>query len=306
MRGCRLALSPAALGGALAILVCLFALCAPARADDVSPFTSLDSGVCDKLEDIQFQVGPPDAEIVAACQALRRSKIFSQSFSGGPAELALSLVGMVLTYGLFGVPMRALAGLMGRPVGRTKAAMSIEAPLGLALRGAIGLLLLVILELLPFAPAIGCLAIVAALIALMRRLGATPPRSGIENVGATPSLFSIVLADLANDAAASAIGLLGLALLARQDARILGLGVVFVIAASIPSVVVARRRLRRHDVVFVAIAAVLGAIFGVVASADPQTTESFGRTTLSVLSIPLLFAAAVLGAGWMGRQRSSA
>jgi hypothetical protein len=299
MRGCGLLLSAAALRRTLAILFCLFALCAPASADDISPLTNLDTGACDRLEDIHLQVGPPDAEIVAACQALRRSMIFSQSFSGGPWAFVLSLIGIVLTYAAFGVPMRALAGLMGRPVGRTMAAMSIEALLGLALRSIIGLLALVISELLPFAPAVGCLAIVGALIVSMRPRHASPPRPEVENVAATPSLFSVIAADLVNDAAASALGVLGLALLARADARVLGLGLAAAIVASIPRVVAARRRLCSHEVACIAIAAVLSGIFGVVAAADPRLAEALGPTMLPVLSIPPLFAIAVIGAAWM-------
>ena len=305
MTACRFSISPPTLVRALAIF-CLFALFAPASAEDVSSFTNVDIAGCDRLDDIHLQVGPPDAEIVAACQALRRSMIFSQGFSGGPAALALSLLGIVLTYAVLGVPMRALAGLMGRPFGRTTAAMSIEAVLGLTLRGAIGLTLLVVLELVAFAPAIGCLVMVGATIWAMRARVASGPQPGPQNAAAAPSALSIILADLVNDVGASALGVLGLALLARQDVRILGLGVAVAIIASSPAIVATRRRLCRHDVIFAVAAAVLSAIFGIVAAADPQWAENFGPTMLPVLLIPLLFAAAVVGANWMGRRGSAA
>jgi hypothetical protein len=306
MRGCRLPISSKAFWRTLALFFCLFTFCGRASADDSSPFTNLDAGVCDTLEDIHLQVGPPDAEIVAACHALRRSKVFSQSFSGSAAELALSLVGIALTYVVFGVPMRALAGLMGAPVGRSRAAMTIEALLGVALRGALGLLLLVILQLLPFAPIIGCLAIMGAMIALMLPRLASPPTAEIDNVEAAPSAFSVVVADLANDAAASALGVLGVALLAREDVRVLALGIVFVVVASSPIAMAARRRLRGQEINFLAIAAVLSAIYGVVAAADPQLAEGFGQMMRPTLSIPLLFAGGVIGVSWMARRESPA
>jgi hypothetical protein len=300
----RLSLGPPMLWRALAIVFCLFSLCAAARADDLFSFTNVDIAGCDRLDDIRLQVGPPDAEIVAACRALRRSMVFSQGFSGGPAALALSLLGIVLTYAVLGVPMRALTGLMGRPFGRTTSAMTIEALLGLTLRGAIGLLLLVAAQLVAFAPAIGCLVLVGAMIWAMRRRAAAAALPQSDHATAAPSALSLVLADLANDVGASVLGVLGLALLARQDVRLLGLGIAVAVIASSPASVAARRRLRAHDILFMGAAAVLSAIFGFVAAADPQWAESFGETTLPVLLIPLLFA--VAGASWMGSRTSAA
>jgi hypothetical protein len=291
---------------ALAVVFCLFSLCAAARADDLFSFTNVDIAGCDRLDDIHLQVGPPDAEIVAACRALRRSMVFSQSFSGGPAALALSLLGIVLTYAVLGVPMRALTRLMGRPFGRTTSTMTIEVLLGLTLRGAIGLLLLAASQLIAFAPAIGCLAIVGAMVWAMRRRATAAPPLESDNATAAQSPLSIVLADLANDVGASVLGVLGLALLARQDARVLGLGIAVAIIASSPGLVAQRRRLRAHDILVVAAAAVLSAIFGFVAAADPQWAESFGETTLPVVLLPLLFAAVVIGASRMGRRASAA
>jgi hypothetical protein len=302
----RLSLGPPMLWRALAIVFCLFSHCAAARADDLFSFTNVDIAGCDRLDDIRLQVGPPDAEIVAACRALRRSMVFSQSFSGGPAALALSLLGIVLTYAVLGVPMRALTGLMGRRFGRTTSAMTIEALLALTLRGAIGLLLLAASQLVAFAPAIGCLALVGATLWAARRRAAAAALPESQNAAAAPSGLSLVLADVANDVAASVVGVLGLALLARQDLRVLAVGVAVAILASTPGFIAARRRLRAHDILFVAAAAALSAIFGFVAAADPQWAESFGEATLPVLLIPLLFAAAVVGASWIGRRASAA
>jgi hypothetical protein len=104
----------------------------------------------------------------------------------------------------------------------------------------------------------------------------------------------LILADLANDAGASVLGVLALALLARQGMRVLALAVAVAILASSPAFLAARRRLRAHNILFA------------VAAADPQWAEYFGEATAPVLLLPLLFAAAVVGASWMNRWASAA
>jgi hypothetical protein len=145
-----LALASPILRGVILTLFCLSAFAGLAHAADVSPFTNLDAGACEKLEDKDLQVGPPDTDIIEACAALRRSAVFGESFSGSPAALALALFGMALVHAVFGAPMRSVAGLLGRSGRRTIAVMSIETALGLALRGGIGLLLVAIFS-LPYA-----------------------------------------------------------------------------------------------------------------------------------------------------------
>ena len=88
--------------------------------------------------------------------------------------------------------------------------------------------------------------------------------------------------------------------------RVLALAVAVAILASSPAFLAARRRLRAHDILFVGAAAVPGAIFGIVAAVDPQWAEHFGETTAPVPLLPLLFAAAVVGASWVSRRASAA
>jgi hypothetical protein len=149
--------------------------------------------------------------------------------------------------------------------------------------------------------------VIVALLILQFRSSrvARIPLAG-DSAAAPPSVVSVVLANLTNDALASAVGLLGLALLARRDLRLLGFGIALALVASVPAVVAARRRLRRHHVFLLAVAAVLGAIFGVVANADPLLAPAFAETLLPGLVTPLLFAAAVLGAARLGRRGSTA
>ena len=305
MKARWLALASPILRGALLTLFCFFAFAGPAGAADVSPFTTVDAAACAKLDDKNLQVGPPDAEIVEACAALRRSQVFGQSFSGGPGALALALFGMVLVYAAFGVPMRSAAGLMERSGGRTTGAMSVETVLGLILRGLIGLLFLAILS-LPYAMAAGCVVIVALLILQFRPSRVAPVRVAPDSATAPPSVSSVVIADLINDAAASAVGLLALALLARRDLWLLCFGIALAIVASAPAVIAARRRLRRRHAYLLAAAAILGAILGVAANADPLVAQAFAENALPGLLIPLVFAAVVLGAVQMGSRNRAA
>ena len=64
-----------------------------ARAQEVSPFLNLDAGACDKLDDKNLQVGPPDADILAACAALSPAPFSAKGSPAGPEESRSSLRG---------------------------------------------------------------------------------------------------------------------------------------------------------------------------------------------------------------------
>jgi hypothetical protein len=268
-----------------------------ARAEDASPFLNLDAGACDKLDDKNLQVGPPDAEIVTACAALRRGAVLGQRFSSGPGGLAVLVAGLALTYAVLGVPLRSLAGLLGLGTGRSTAILWFEAALALVLRGCVGLLVLAILS-RPYAIAGGCIVMLAAAILSLRN---TPGATTESEPGPAPSRISVVLADMINDVYASAAGILGIALLAHRDPRWLAFGVALAVVASVPAVVAARRRLRRESMARIAATAALGALFGATAIADPDLTGRFGDTAALVLASALVFALAVLGASWWTR-----
>jgi hypothetical protein len=283
-------------------LVGLLGVASLARAQDVSPFLSLDAGACDKLDDKNLQVGPPDADIVAACAALRRGSVLGQRSSGGPGGVALLVAGLVLTYVVLGVPLRSVAGLLGRASGRSTAILSLEAGLALVLRAGVGLLVLAVLS-VPYAIAAGCIVMLTMAILSLRKAPAA--RSERETAHA-PSRAAMVLADAINDVYASAAGILGIALLARRDPWWLAIGVALALIASVPAIIAVRRRLRRKATARIAATAILGALFGAAAIADPDLTRRFGDTAMPALASAVIFALAVLGAGWRMRmnQRS--
>jgi len=282
--------------GAIVALLCFLQLAGVVRAADLSPFLDLDAGACDRLDDRNLQVGPPDAEIVAACAVLRRGAILGQRFSGGPGASALALLGLVGVYAILGAPLRSVFGLIGRSAGRSVAVLSIETVLALCLRSGVGLLVLAILS-LPFTTAGGCVAMLVMLVLSLR-----PPRADPTGIGTAPppSPWSVVLADLINDIAASAAGIVGLALLVRRDPWWLGAGLALALVASVPAVISARRRVRRDPTTRLAATAVLGAMFGAAALADPDLAEAFGDTLAPVLVSALVFALVVIAVGWMG------
>jgi hypothetical protein len=270
--GCRrhkLAAAPPIRIASILALIGFLGFVGFARAEDVSPFLNLDAGACDKLEDKNLQVGPPDADIVAACAALHRGAVL-------------------------GVPLRSVAGLMGRASGRSTALLSLEAPLAFVLRGCVGLVILAILS-VPYAIAGGCIVMLAAAILSLRKARAA--RSQDETAPA-PSRASVALADVINDVYASAAGILGIALLSRRDLWWLAFGIALALVASIPAVIAARRRLRSEPMARLAATAALGALFGAAAIADPDVATRFGDAATPALASALIFALAVLAAGW--------
>jgi hypothetical protein len=280
--------------GAILALVCWLGWFGFARGDEPSRFLQIDAESCAKLDDKNLQVGPPDADLVVACADLNRRAILGQKFSGGPGALALLVAGAILVYVVLGVPMRSVAGLLGQPTSRSTVVLSIETPFALVMRLSAGLAALAILS-LPFGIAGGCLVMLAATILSLRNLRITPPESKTDPA---PSTLSVVLADVTNDVYASAVGVLGLALLARRDPLWLAAGIALALAASIPTVIAARRRFRREPTARLATTGALAALFGATALADPDLSPFLADAWTPTFTSAAIFALIVLGAGW--------
>ena len=150
----------------------------------------------------------------------------------------------------------------------------------------------------PYAIAGGCIVMLAAAILSLRKIRAAPTEN---ETAPAPSRASVLLADMINDVYASAAGILGIALVSRRDPWWLAFGLALALVASIPAVIAARRRLRTEPAARIAATAALGALFGAAAIADPDLATRFGDAATPALASALIFALAVLGAGWWVR-----
>ncbi|HXZ15017.1 MAG TPA: hypothetical protein VEH77_03450 [Roseiarcus sp.] len=278
------------LSAALAF-VCWLGL-APTRADEASPFLQVDAASCAELEDKNLHVGPPDEDMVAACAALARRSALGQRVPTAPASLALLVVGAALVYAVLGAPIRAVAGLIGVKTERPKSVLAIGAPLAIVLRGLACAAILAVLS-LPYALAAASIVTLVGLVLSLRDAPAGPA----DNAAAPASRIGLVLADAINDIYASAAGLLALAVIAERDLRWLAAGVALALAASLPSVIAARRRLRRNPSFRLAATALLAALIGWKAFSDPDLSAAFPGAEGAALSAAA-FAIVVLAAGW--------
>jgi hypothetical protein len=207
-----------------------------------------------------------------------------------------ALAGMVLVYAVFGTPMRPAARLTGGGDG-TPSSAAVEMIASLILRGVIGLALIWLLG-FPYLTALGGVLLAALLLWSLNAPRARVARSRADDGQEPPGGFSIFVADVINDVAGGAIGLLGLALLAQHDLVLLAVAVALVIAASAPFMLLARRRLRSNPPVLIVLSALLAAFVGAFALNDPPIAAAIGGATLPGLLVPLALAAAAVGLGW--------
>ena len=208
----------------------------------------------------------------------------------------LALAGMVLVYAIFGTPMRSAARLIGGGEGSLSGA-AVEMIASLVFRGLIGAALVWLLG-FPYATALG-----GALLAVLILWIVNAPRARIaltepDNEGPPPGRFSIFVADVINDVASGAAGLLALALLAQHDLILFGVALVLAIVASTPVIRLARRRARFNPAIFVVLSALLAAFVGAFALNDPPIAAAIGGATLPSLLAPITLAAAAVGLGW--------
>jgi len=212
--------------------------------------------------------------------------------TASPAWAGLAMVGILLVYALCGTPMRSAARLMSG--GASVLQCAGRAIASAALRGLLGLCLLWLLG-FSYATAIGSLAFVAL---LARNLGASTTTRAADAAQEETGGFPAFAADVINDVAGAALGVLGLALLARHDPRLLAAAIALAFVASIPAVIFARRRLRAHPLATTISGALLSAAVGATALLDPPFAALTGGGAVPRLATALTLAIAVVAWGW--------
>jgi hypothetical protein len=207
-----------------------------------------------------------------------------------------ALAGMVLVYAVFGTPMRSAARLTGGGDG-TASGAAVEMVASLLFRGVIGLALIWLLG-LPYITALGGILLAALILWSLNAPQVRVARSQPDDGQEPPSGFSIVVAEVINDVAGGAVGLLGLALLAQHDLVLLAVALALAIAASAPFMLLARRRLRSNPPILIALSALLAAFVGAFTLNDPPIAAAINGATLPGLLVPLALAAAAAALGW--------
>ncbi len=312
------------------VILTAFAAC-PAHAVDVSDLSDFEANPCVIAlgeRNVAQHTDAPDSELVDACDRAHGSVEVAWDFltrtwrprvvplgpmASGPLNVGLAglaLVQMLLAYSLLGGPLRGLAALLQRRAAGAVPArapqLAVGAAICLLLRLGLGTLLLKLVA-LPgaLAPAcvLGLLAVIAAMRwAARRTLAAQPP----ELPALQSSAGAALIAGVVNDLSARAPGLLALALLARGNWRLLALGVLLSVAASLPGVPGALRHLRRLPWALPALGVALALSLGQLAAADPMLARLLGPASpLLAIGLPAIFAAAaaMAGAGLAERLR---
>jgi len=293
-----------------------------AKSTGVDEDSGLQSGPCYQAlvdRNVSQPTTAPNRELGAACQAengdverawARVVRLWGsdsadvpdydnyvRADAGAPSNpvwKGLGLLGMLLAYAVCGTPMRSAARLMtagGRGVALPKAAETIA---DLILRGLLGFALLWLsgFSYLTLVMGIAFVVVVVARTPRPSAVTATPRK--LEDATNEANGFAIFAAGAINDILGAAPGLLSLALLAQHDPRWLAVGVALALAASVPPVILARRRLSAHPLAMTIAGALLAAGIGVIAQFDPPVAALIGRAGVLGLVLPLVFALAVV------------
>jgi hypothetical protein len=200
-----------------------------------------------------------------------------------------------LVYALCGTPLRSAARLIGTGGGGPRSAG--RAIVNLAGRGLLGLVLLWLAS-FSYLTLVGSLVFVAVIAQRLRRpvVARTPASPEVVTTGG--NRFADFAADEINDILGAVPGMIGLALFAQHDARLLAIAVGLAVVASVPAVISARRRLRAHPLARTLAAALLAAGIGALAQLDPPIAALVGSAGVLVLIGPVAFALAVVASGW--------
>jgi hypothetical protein len=305
------------------IAICLgYSLACSAKSTGVDEDSGLQSGPCYQTlvdRNVAQPTTAPNRELGAACDTehgdvekawVRVVRLWGSDSAdvpdydsyrraddgagSNPVWKGLALVGMLLVYAACGTPMRSGARLMATDGDLPSAG---EAIVNLVGRGLLGVALLW-LSSFSYLTLVGGLVFLAIVAQRLRRPAAARTPAAPEGVTKGGNRFADFAADEINDLLGAAPGLIGLALLAQHDARLLAIAVGLAIVASIPALISARRRLRAHPLAMTSTAALLAAGIGALAQLDPPIAALVGSTGVLVLIVPVAFALAVVASGW--------
>ncbi len=286
------------------LLACVLGLAGPAAAVDVSQLSDFESNPCVVAlarRNTAQHVDAPDSALSDNCDRAHGNSDVAWDFllrtwqpresvaapvRRGIADLALASLGMLLVYAVLGAPVRAITRLL-HPPADVRLRVLAEATLALLVRLAIGSMLLAMLA-VPFMKLLGSVVLLVALARAVRR----QPRRA--QPAAPSSAFAEIVAGVLNDAAAGAAGLLALAMVARDDWRMLPGAVLLAIFASVPSVRRGRLSLRRSKLATTATAAVLAVGVALLGLSD----QLVARTAGGVMSAAVVSAAFALVVLW--------
>jgi hypothetical protein len=310
----------------------LCSLACQAKSTGVDEDSTLQSGPCYQAlvdRNVTSPTTAPNRELGAACEAehgdvekawARVLRLWGSDgvplpdydsyvpadapVGGASLPKGVGLIVIVLVYAVFGTPMRSAARLMGMDRGSAAPNAAVESIASLVLRGLVALAVFWLCG-IPYVTALCGILLLAFLLRGLtwgKARAAAAPDEQTERASA----FSVFAADVINDIAGAAPGLLGLALLVQHDLVLLALALALAIVVSAPPVVVLRRRLRANPLVVAILSALLAAGIGAVALMDSAIAAAIGSAAAPNLFVPLLLAAAALGLGWRNWSASRA
>ena len=207
---------------------------------------------------------------------------------GGAAPKWLAAIGILLTYGVLGAPLRSAARLFGAYPGQARGA-AVGAVVSLIIRGLICAAFAALFG-LPYVGALGAAALIAWTIV---RLGRTPAAP----LEPTAGSLATRLAETINDALGACLPLAALALFVQQSSLLLAIAIALALVASVGPVIAARRVLRATPLRAAIAAAALVAALGEMLVVAPPVSGWIGGLAGASLIAPVALAGLTLAAG---------
>jgi hypothetical protein len=211
--------------------------------------------------------------------------------------LGFALLATAVAFAVLGTPIRPMAAFLS---GEARSGASAAATaLDLLGRLVIGLLVLAASAL----PGGGVVlaVVVIGLVALRARRGFRTQRG--ENVSANETGPTAIAAEVINDVLGVFPTLLAIGVLAQHDSRILFAAILLSLLASIPAVILARRKLQASSLALLIGAAALAGICGIFALRNPLLSGVIPNNPTVYLAVAFLAAGAVVASGRTSARR---